>query len=278
MSSTRFRPRRGGFTLVEMIVVVAIMAVLVALLMPSLGKAVRSARKLEDLNRLRQIGIAWSLYARTHDDHVLPGFLGAATQRAWNVRYRYPDGEVMTPAPDYVPSTEPADNMAGPWSWRLMPYLDYDFDVMLGYRGEDGGTLDTKVRALEIRQEPAFAYNGLYVGGWVYGAGIAGDGGGYLFDRARDIDDGRLLSVVSRTQSSIRRPSSLLTFTSAAQRYPGVHKYNAVKDDYDAIFNVLPPIVGRYRVWGLPDNPAYGALDVIQMGEIPWFNDFEEAG
>ncbi|MCP3903578.1 MAG: type II secretion system protein, partial [Planctomycetes bacterium] len=140
---------RRGFTQTEMVVVIGIMAVLVALLMPSLGSAIKTARKLEDLNRLRQIGMAWTQYSQMHDDAVLPGYLSVAAQDDWNVQYRYADGEVMSPAPNYTPTGDPEGNMAGPWVWRLMPYLDFDFDVMLGYLGDEGGKIDTRRRALD---------------------------------------------------------------------------------------------------------------------------------
>ena len=58
------RIRAGGrrFTLVEMLVVIAIIAILASLLMPSLVKAIDSARKMACANNLRNLNTATQVY------------------------------------------------------------------------------------------------------------------------------------------------------------------------------------------------------------------------
>lgn len=75
-SSRTARCRHGrngrGFTLVELLVVVAVIALLMGLLLPALGRARQSAIDLQCVNNLRSLGVAYQLY---NNDNEKPYFL-----------------------------------------------------------------------------------------------------------------------------------------------------------------------------------------------------------
>jgi prepilin-type N-terminal cleavage/methylation domain-containing protein len=60
--------RETGFTLIELVVVIAIIAVLMALLLPVLANAKAKAKRTACLNNLKQINLAVHLYAGDNDD------------------------------------------------------------------------------------------------------------------------------------------------------------------------------------------------------------------
>jgi prepilin-type N-terminal cleavage/methylation domain-containing protein/prepilin-type processing-associated H-X9-DG protein len=60
-------PRRG-FTLIELLVVIAIIAILAAILFPVFAQARDKARSASCLSNLKQMGLAWMMYAQDYDE------------------------------------------------------------------------------------------------------------------------------------------------------------------------------------------------------------------
>jgi prepilin-type N-terminal cleavage/methylation domain-containing protein len=103
--------RKKGFTLVELLVVIAVIALLMAILLPALGKAREQARRVVCGNNCKQIGIAMLAYVEDTDllpfygghDPTYKGQFYADTPSdgerhpyvAYRDDYRWPDGKLV---------------------------------------------------------------------------------------------------------------------------------------------------------------------------------------
>lgn len=79
--------RRRAFTLIEMLVVVAIILILVAFLLPALGGAQQSALSASCMSNLRQVRLAGSAYAADHDGDMALNFLIGTESTPWAYIY-----------------------------------------------------------------------------------------------------------------------------------------------------------------------------------------------
>lgn len=62
-----------AFTLIELLVVIAVIAVLMAILMPALNRAREQGQRASCLSNLKQLTLAWVLYAQENDYKIVNG-------------------------------------------------------------------------------------------------------------------------------------------------------------------------------------------------------------
>ena len=123
MASTRIftqsthRTAKGGvkgFTLVELLVVIAIIAVLISILLPALNAARASAVSTNCLSNLRQIGQAFALYGMEYGSSLPPSnFKWSATNPAPATFNDWPTNVLTNVAPKGT----------APWQVFLWPYV-----------------------------------------------------------------------------------------------------------------------------------------------------------
>ena len=131
-----------GFTLIEILVVIAIIGILAAILFPVFARARESARKTSCLSNLKQISTAWLMYTQDYDEKVCPS-------------YYYTDGF----------------NQENAWDFELV--FNPDFTL----KSSKFGLLGAYTKSGEIHNCPSFsgeafgrpytgyAYNASYIGG-----------------------------------------------------------------------------------------------------------------
>ncbi|MHC4128940.1 MAG: hypothetical protein ACYTE6_07220 [Planctomycetota bacterium] len=268
--SRRQQRQAEGFTIVEILVVVGVLALLLGLLLPALSGAQKKAQKLREFNALKQVDLAWKLYANASGDRAVPGFLETDVQARWRVSFEYRNREVMPPAPIFS-GGDP--NVAGPWTWRLLPYMDFNYDMVHGHvdelftEGLDLGNsglapADILETATGIAFNPGFGYNAHYIGGWWQ---MIDDLPRYRFYDATV--DGRAKSVVRTSVAQIKRSSEVITFCSSALLPPGT--YRRTRRDQAGFHWVSPPMLGLNAMWTPSDEMDPTVLKVIGDGPAP---------
>ncbi|MBI69859.1 MAG: hypothetical protein CMJ38_07675 [Phycisphaerae bacterium] len=249
MIQTPFHNRRG-FSLTEIVVVIAIIGVLVGILVPSIFSIKMKAKKTKELNVLKQVMTAWATYSSDHQNKLLPGYLDVSYQEHYELAWAFPDETLIPPAPSYDSDYL---NIVGPWPWRLLPYLDENWRSLLFYKELDWEPFAERVNAHanEITQTPAFGYNGMYLGGWK----LFNEAEGRtqtLFGNAKLADDTRM-NVVTSSLAQVNSPTTTIAFASTFLGED--HSYGELPDDIDGANMAIPSVLADSKRWTiLPDG------------------------
>lgn len=241
--SRRTPPRRSGFTIVEILVTVGIIAVLLSLISIGLRRGGETARQTSALNALREISRAWMMYSNQNDDRALPGYLDVGALENFRIKAYNQSGDEIAPA------------FCQTYPFRLLPFLDFDRTLLYRYLldFEDISEIPENV----ISDNPAFGYNAYYVGGW-YTTDPATDvtrmrfaGAGYFSSPGNLVPN---QEVVARSVAQIEQPSELITFSSSSAATPGFYK----NGDELALGSawVVPQKLGPDQIWRSADGPA----------------------
>jgi prepilin-type N-terminal cleavage/methylation domain-containing protein len=143
-------PRRAGFTLLELLVVMGIIAILAALLLPIFPKARAQARDASCKNNLSQLWKTVNIYCNYYDNVLFPNLdtplrisnVAYSTGRPTGLGCMYP---LFTKEPPlFFCPADPARSPDWQFGWQNWGTEDDEVQASYGYRGGQGIVDDPK--------------------------------------------------------------------------------------------------------------------------------------
>jgi len=130
-------PDKKAFTLIELLVVMSIIALLLSILMPALGRARQAAMLQKDATRIRSIHSGWITWSTSHKERFpTPGLVNRLDFNGQQIRGRGPEDKVVNTTDNvhalavmenlYAPDMLVSDNEP---NHNVYVLTDYDFDA-----------------------------------------------------------------------------------------------------------------------------------------------------
>jgi len=173
-----------GFTLIELLVVIAVIGVLCALLLPSLAAAKKKAQGVQCLGNLKQLNLAWQLYA---DDHGGKYAYNTSNEGAGKSP-DYPSWVAGFLTPGSAADNTDVELLTGPEYQKFGSIGGYAKTAAI-YRCPGDRSHDKKTGLPRVRS--------VSMNGWMNPGASGGVSGGYwdkAFEKYRQISDFVLLS------------------------------------------------------------------------------------
>jgi len=170
--------RSGGFTLIEMLVVISIIVILAGMILPAIGESRREAKVARCMSNLHQIGVALLIYAQQYGEGrygAFPPWLTLLTTAGGQKKY-IDDPRVLFCSSDGSRGLDGGrpDNMRYQGAGTVIEQFENaDIDQHAGAR--DGGSSRKNSRTGGLDCSYLFEWNGEPCD-WIYGSPPVGPG------------------------------------------------------------------------------------------------------
>jgi len=174
-SALRIRHPASAFTLVELLVVIAIIGILAAMLLPSLSRSQATAKSVNCLNNLRQMGIAAQTYTGDHDNsfpiaYYLGNENGAFVSYAWDLTTIQDATNRVVPGVLWqgqgIHKVQQCPSFEGVANWLADPYTGYNYNISFIGHGQFESIPDpAKASAVRRPADTALFGDGQFAGG-----------------------------------------------------------------------------------------------------------------
>ena len=158
--------RDRAFTLVELLVVIGIIALLISILLPALGKARKSANTAKCLSTVRQLSMAWTMYGNEHKGLSIPYYNDSDENSLWIGQLRGVYSNIDKSR--FCPEASDASTLPSKWGACYMAWGpgtsgfltnqsgSYTFNGWLYWWGDYNGNKD---RGPNYSTSPTFFFN-----------------------------------------------------------------------------------------------------------------------
>ncbi len=164
-----------GFSLIELLVVTAIITLLASLLLPALGRAKQRGRSVACLSNLRQMDVAAQAYVADNDNTYPPAYF-SGVQDGVQVSYAWDFTTFMEQPLRIVPGLlweglgmkqiQQCPSFAGQANWLADPFTGYNYNTsFIGHGQFESIPEPAKVSAVRVPAATVLFGDGQYAGG-----------------------------------------------------------------------------------------------------------------